>query len=63
MSMIEKIGIKLPERSQFLTARWNNRLTLILGLPTLVYSILFLSTSFVSDFWGFIGIVILGVAY
>jgi len=48
---------------KFLTTRWNNRLTLALGLPALIYGIVVLSTSVLSDFWGFIGLVIIGVLY
>ena len=46
-----------------LTKRWNNWLTLALGLPTLIYAIVVLSTPVFSDFWGFIGMVIMGVVY
>jgi hypothetical protein len=50
-------------KEQLLTVRWNNWLTLALGLPTLVFGIVVLSTSVLSDFWGFVGMVILGVLY
>ena len=50
-------------KEKFLTKRWNNWLTLALGLPTLIYGIVVLSTSVLSDFWGFIGMVIIGVVY
>ena len=50
-------------KEQFLTVRWNNWLTLALGLPTLVYAMVVFSTSVLSDFRGFIGIVIIGVLY
>jgi len=50
-------------KEQFLTVRWNNWLTLALGLPSLIYAIVVLSTSVLSDFWGFIGMVVLGVLY
>jgi len=48
---------------RFLTREWNNWLTLGLGLPTLAFGITILSTSFVSDFTGFIMMVILGAVY
>ena len=50
-------------KEEFLTVRWNNWLTLLLGLPTIIFAVVFLTTSFLSDFWGFIAIVILGVVY
>ena len=50
-------------KEKFLTKRWNNWLTLALGLPTLIYGTVVLSTSVLSDFWGFIGMVIIGVVY
>jgi hypothetical protein len=50
-------------RERFLTVRWNNWLTLALGLPALIYGIAVLSTSALSDFWGFVGMVIVGVLY
>ena len=50
-------------KEKLLTVRWNNWLTLSLGLPALIYAIVVLSTSILSDFWGFIGMVIIGVVY
>ena len=50
-------------KERFLTVRWNNLLTLALGLPTLIYAVVVLSTSVISDFGGFIGMVIMGVLY
>jgi hypothetical protein len=50
-------------KEEFLTVRWNNWLTLALGLPTLIYAVFVLSTSVLSDFGGFIGMVVLGVLY
>ena len=46
---------------KYLTVRTNNWLTLGLGLPTLVYAVFALSTSVMSDFAGFIGMVVLGI--
>ena len=48
---------------KFLTARWNNWLTLGMGIPTLAYGVFVLSTSVMSDFAGFIGMVVLGAVY
>jgi hypothetical protein len=50
-------------KEKFLTVRWNNWLTLVLGLPALIYGIVVLSTSVLSDFWGFIGLVVIGALY
>ena len=38
----------------FLTLRWNNTLSLIMGIPILGFVIFVLSTSAISDFTGFI---------
>ena len=50
-------------REKFLTVRWNNWLSLGLGLPALMYVIVVLSTSVLSVRPGFIGMVIIGVLY
>ena len=50
-------------KDEFLTVRWNNALTLGLGLILLVYVVFVLFTPVVSDFAAFIGLVILGVFY
>jgi hypothetical protein len=50
-------------RDKFLTVRWNNWLTLAFGLPTLGYAVFGLSTSVMSDFTGFLGMVIFGIIY
>ncbi len=48
---------------KFLTRAWNNWLTIGLGLPTIIYATLFLSSSGISEFWGFIGMFVLGAVY
>ena len=50
-------------KDEFLTARWNNLLSLGLGIPALIYVIIVLSTSILSDSAGFIGLVVIGVIY
>ena len=50
-------------KEKFLTARWNNILTIGLGIPTLLYAVVVLSTSILSDLAGFIGLVVIGVLY
>ncbi|MFC1956630.1 hypothetical protein ACFLWZ_09010 [Chloroflexota bacterium] len=48
---------------KFLTQRWNNWLTLGMGIPTLAYGVFVLSTLVLSDFVGFIGMVVIGAVY
>ncbi len=50
-------------KDKLLTVRWNNWLTLAFGLPALGYAVFALSTSVMSDFAGFLGMVIAGVVY
>lgn len=50
-------------KGKFLTVRWNNMLSLGLGIPGLIYVIVVLSTSVLSASAGFIGLVIIGVLY
>ena len=50
-------------KDRFLTVRWNNLLTLGLGIPALVYAAVALSTSLALELGGFIGLVVIGVLY
>ena len=50
-------------RERFLTVRWNNLLSLILGIPALIYIGVALFTSLLSDTASFIGLVIIGIFY
>jgi hypothetical protein len=50
-------------KERFLTIRWNNVLTLGLGLPALIYVVVALSTSAWSERGGLIGLSIIGVLY
>jgi hypothetical protein len=50
-------------KEKFLTVRWNNILTLGLGLPALAYAVVALSTSTASHWAGFLGLVVIGVLY
>ena len=50
-------------KDRFLTVRWNNLLTLGLGIPALIYAVVALSTSLASELGGFIGMVVIGVLY
>jgi len=48
---------------KFLTVRWNNWISLGVGIPVLIYVVVVLSTSVLVGFAGFIGMVVLGVLY
>ena len=50
-------------KEKFLTVRWNNLLTLALGLPALVYVVVAFSTSIWTIRGGLIGLAIIGVLY
>ncbi len=50
-------------REEFLTLRWNNILTLGFGLIMLAYVGFVLSTSVLSDFQAFVGLVLIGAVY
>lgn len=50
-------------RNRFLTKRWNNILTLGLGLPTLLFGVVALATNAISDRAAFFGLVVLGAFY
>jgi hypothetical protein len=50
-------------KEKLLTVRWNNLLTLGLGLPALIYVIVAFSTSIWTGRGGLIGLSIIGVLY
>jgi hypothetical protein len=50
-------------KDKFLTVRWNNLLTLALGLPALIHIIASFSTPAWSTRGGLIGLAIIGVLY
>jgi hypothetical protein len=50
-------------KERFLTVRWNNLLSLGLGLVVLTYAVVAISTSLASELGGFIGLVVIGVLY
>ena len=50
-------------KEKFLTVRWNNWLSLALGLPTLIYVVVAFSTSAWSEKSGLIALSIIGVLY
>ena len=51
------------KKEVFLTKNWNNWLTLGLGFPALIYAVFVFTTSVLSDFAGFLGIVLIGAIY
>lgn len=50
-------------KENFLTVRWNNWLSLGLGLPALIYVVAALSTSIWSERGGLIGLALIGALY
>ena len=50
-------------KDKFLTLKWNNRLSLGLGIPALAYAIFALATSVLSPFSEFIALVVIGVLF
>jgi len=50
-------------KEEFLTVRWNNSLSLGLGLPALVYVAVALSTAVWSGRAGFIGLAVIGALF
>jgi hypothetical protein len=50
-------------KENFLTVRWNNILTLALGIPALLYVVYAFSTSLWTQRAGLIGLAIIGVLY
>jgi hypothetical protein len=50
-------------KEKFLTVRWNNWLTLGLGLPALIYIIYAFSSPLWTEKGGMIGLSIIGVLY
>ena len=56
------MGVNM-NKERYLTVRWNNLLTLGMGLVLLIYGLVMLSTSVLSDRAAFIGLVVYGVLY
>ena len=50
-------------KEKFLTVRWNNLLSLGLGIPALMYVVVALSASVWSTRGGLIGLAVIGVLY
>ena len=50
-------------KDRFLTKAWNNLLTIGLGVPTLLFGAIALSSEAISDRATFIGLVLLGAFY
>jgi len=50
-------------KEKFFTKSWNNWLTVGMGLPTLIFTVFFLSTSVLSEFTGFIILAVIGAVY
>ena len=50
-------------KEDFFTVRWNNILTVALGVPTLIYILVAFSGSFWTTKWGLIWLSLIGVVY
>ena len=50
-------------RDRFLTARWNNILTLALGLPALAFAVVALTTDTFTDLTVFVVLVVVSAFY
>lgn len=50
-------------KEKFLTVRWNNILTLVLGLPSLLFMLYAFSNTLWLEKGGLIGLSIIGVVY
>lgn len=50
-------------KADFLTVRWNNILTVGLGIPALLYILYAFNTAVWTTKWGLIGLSIIGVLY
>ena len=50
-------------KDTFLTKKWNNWLTFGLGLPAFIYAGFVLTSSTLSDFTGWLGMVLIGATY
>ena len=50
-------------KDDFLTVRWNNLLSAGLGIPALIYIVVVLTTTALTERAGFIGLVVIGVLF
>lgn len=50
-------------KGKFLTVRWNNILTISLGIPTLIYILYAFSTPLWTTRGGLVGLAIIGMLY
>ena len=50
-------------KEEYLTVRWNNMLSLVMGFIPLIYAVVVLSTSVLLDSAGFVGLVVIGVLF
>ena len=53
----------IMRKEKYMTVRWNNILLMTFGIPIVIYAIVALSTDWLTDFVGFIVIVIAGAVY
>jgi len=50
-------------KDTFLTKRWNNWLTFGFGFPALIYTVFIFTSSTISEFTGWLGMVLIGATY
>ena len=53
----------MMKKEDFFTVRWNNILTVALGVPTLIYILIACSESFWTTKWGLIWLALIGITY
>jgi len=55
--------VEPDQRDRLLTVQWNNRLSIGLGLPAVIFAGVALFTDLFSDFAAFVWLVLIGVVY
>jgi len=63
MEVVSTERTRTMTKEKFLTVRWNNWLTLALGLPALIFVVVAFSGSIWTERGGMIGLSIIGVLY
>ena len=56
-------GDSTKAKGKYLTARWNNILLMAFGIPIVIYAVIALSTDWLTDFVGFLVMVVAGAVY
>ena len=61
--MIRTRGNSTMKKGKYLTVRWNNLLLMAFGIPIVIYAVIALSTDWLTDFVGFLVMVVAGAVY